>query len=235
MAKLPGGPLATRPLHFIWILDCSASMLEGGKIQSLNFAIRESIPAMQSEAAQNPHAQVVVRAITFADSVQWHIPTPVPVVDFQWSDVGASGLTPMGKALSMVADVLHMPPMEDRALAPVLVLISDGYPTDDFSAGLQKLMNEPWGRKAIRIAIAIGSDADIDVLQKFIGNVEIKPLQANNPESLVRYIRWASTTPVKASSMPASRAVTVQAGGQLGGAPVPVVQQAATSFTDVSW
>ena len=26
MAKRPGGELATRPLHFIWIADCSGSM-----------------------------------------------------------------------------------------------------------------------------------------------------------------------------------------------------------------
>jgi uncharacterized protein YegL len=234
MAKLPGGPLATRPLHFIWILDCSQSMLADGKIQSLNFAIREAIPAMQSEAAQNPHAEVLVRAITFADAVQWHIPTAVPVEDFQWSDVGADGLTPMGQALSMVANVLHIPPMEDRALAPVLVLVSDGYPTDDFGAGLRRLMDEPWGKKAVRIAIAIGSDADLDVLQRFIGNVEIKPLQANNPQTLVRLIRWASTVAVRASSTPASGPAVSQP-GQLAGAPIPVAQQAAWSDTDVSW
>ena len=33
----------------------------------------------------------------------------------------------------------------------------------------------------MRIAIAIGEDADTEVLQKFIGHPELKPLQANNP------------------------------------------------------
>ena len=61
---------------------------------------------MRSEAAQNPHAQVLVRALTFADAVQWQDPTGVPVEDFEWSDVGANGLTPMGMALSMVAEVV---------------------------------------------------------------------------------------------------------------------------------
>jgi uncharacterized protein YegL len=221
-------------MHFIWILDCSSSMEEDGKIQALNFAMREAIPAIQSEAAQNPHAQVLVRALTFADAVQWHVPTPVPVEDFEWSDVEAYGLTPMGKALSMVAEVLHMPPMEDRALPPVLVLITDGYPTDDFGAGLRRLMDEPWGRKAVRLAVAIGSDADMDVLQRFIGNVEIKPLQANNPLSLVNFIRWVSTVAVKASSTPATGAAATQP-GQLAGAPIPVAQQTASYGSDVSW
>ena len=40
MAKRPGGELATRPLHFIWICDCSGSMSVDGKIQQLNYAYR---------------------------------------------------------------------------------------------------------------------------------------------------------------------------------------------------
>jgi uncharacterized protein YegL len=43
--------------------------------------------------------------------------------------------------------------MEQRALPPVLVLISDGQPTDDFEAGLATLMAEPWARKAVRLAV----------------------------------------------------------------------------------
>ena len=53
----------------------------------------------------------------------------------------------MGKALSMVADELKIPPMTPRALPPVLVLISDGQPTDDFDSGLQNLMDQNWGKK----------------------------------------------------------------------------------------
>jgi len=60
-------------------------------------------------------------------------------------------------------------------------------------------MDQQWGKKAVRLAIAIGEDADLDVLQKFIGHSEIKPLQANNPEALTRYIKWASTTAFKSS------------------------------------
>lgn len=206
MSKRPGGELATRPLHFIWIADCSGSMATDGKIQALNTAIREAIPHMQKVADENPNAQVLVRAIKFSNGAQWHISQPTPIEQFQWSDLNAEGVTDMGKALSMVAEQLKIPPMTDRALPPVLVLISDGQPTDDFSKGLKDLMEQPWGKKAVRIAIAIGADADYDVLQKFIGNVELKPLQANNPEALVRHIRWVSTAVLKSASAPASQA-----------------------------
>jgi uncharacterized protein YegL len=205
MSKRPGGELATRPLHFIWIADCSGSMGVEGKIQTLNMAIREAIPHMQRVADENPYAEVLVRAIRFASGAQWHISQPTPVAAFKWMDLGADGVTDMGKALSMVAEQLKIPPMTDRALPPVLVLISDGQPTDNFERGLGSLMDQPWGKKAVRIAIAIGADADHEVLQKFIGHPELKPLQANNPEALVNYIKWVSTAVLKSASSPASQ------------------------------
>jgi len=229
MNKRPGGELATRPLHFIWIADCSGSMKTDGKIQALNVAIHEAIPHMQKVAGENPNAQVLVRAIKFASGAQWHISQPTPVEDFKWEDLKAGGVTDMGKALSMVAEQLRIPPMSDRALPPVLVLISDGQPTDSFEKGLRALMDEPWGTKAVRIAIAIGSDADYDVLQKFIGHVEITPLQANSPESLVNYIKWVSTAVLKSASSPASQST---AAAPTSNVPVPPVPTAAAGPDD---
>ena len=71
--RRPGGELATRPLHFIWIADCSGSMGSHGKIQALNNAVREAVPHMQQVADENPNAQVLVRAVRFASGAQWHI------------------------------------------------------------------------------------------------------------------------------------------------------------------
>ncbi len=206
MAVRPGGELSSRPLHFIWMADCSGSMSVDGKMQALNYAIRNAIPEMRRVADENPNAQVLVRAIKFSNGAQWHITNPTPVHDFNWVDLKAEGVTDLGKALGMVADQMKMPPMSERALPPVLVLVSDGQPTDDFNSGLKALLEEPWGKKAVRIAIAIGSDADLEILQKFIGHPELKPLQANNPEALVNYIKWASTAVVKSASAPASQA-----------------------------
>jgi uncharacterized protein YegL len=217
MNALPGGPIASRPLHFIWILDTSSSMM-GDKIQSLNFAIREAIQPMRDAAGDNPNAEVLVRVVTFSDGARWHLPTATPVNDFKWTDVTASGLTDMGKALRLVAEQLKMPPMSDRALPPVLMMVSDGQPTDDFGSGLKELMALPWAQKAVKLAIAIGQDADINVLSKFMGQSELKPLQANNSSALVKYIKWASTAVVKAASSPASQ----PAGSNRGGNNVPI-------------
>lgn len=219
--KRPGGELAARPLHVIWIADCSGSMAEDGKIQSLNTAIREAVPEMQAAARDNPNAQVLMRAVRFASGATWHIEQPTSVSGFTWPDLPASGTTDMGKALRLVAAAMRTPPMSDRALPPVLVLVSDGQPTDDFAAGLKALMEEPWGKKAVRLAIAIGRDADLDVLQQFIGHPEITPLLAHNVAALRGHIRWVSTAVLKAVSAPVS--VTSGAGGAGGNVVLPPV------------
>jgi uncharacterized protein YegL len=233
MSIRPGGELATRPLHFIWMADCSGSMDVDGKIQSLNTAIKEAIPNMQAVADENPNARVLVRAVKFSSGAQWHVSQPTEVADFRWEDLTAGGVTDMGRALTMVAEQLKIPPMTERALPPVLVLISDGQPTDDYAGGLKALMDQPWGRKAVRIAIAIGEDADTEVLQKFIGNPELKPLQANNPEALVKYIKWVSTAVLKSASAPASQISDSAATGM--NVPIPVLPDNGPTSADDVW
>src|SRR5436853_6251027 len=91
MMRRPGGELATRPLHFIWLADCSGSMGSDGKIQALNTAIREAVPHMQRVADENPNAHVLVRAVKFASGAQWHISQETAMADFKWSDLKAGG------------------------------------------------------------------------------------------------------------------------------------------------
>ena len=204
MAVRPGGELASRPLHFIWLTDCSGSM-NGAKISALNNAIREAIPHMRDVAEDNPNAEILVRALRFANGATWHLAKPTPVGDFNWVDLKAEGMTDLGHAFRLLADELDVSRLGERALPPVLVLISDGQPTDGWSEALKVLMNKPWAMKAVRLAIAIGEDADLDVLQAFIGTPEIKPLHAGNPEALLGYIKWVSTAVLKGVSAPSSQ------------------------------
>jgi uncharacterized protein YegL len=179
--------------------------MQGKKIESLNLAIKESIKPMQDVSDENPNAEVLLRVIKFSDGAEWHVSQPTEIHSFTWKDLDADGVTDMGKALLLLADSLKIENMPERGLPPVLILISDGQPTDDFAGGLKAVMAQPWGMKAVRIAVAIGEDADLEVLQKFIGTPEVKPLVASNVQDLVKKIKWASTVPLKAASNPASR------------------------------
>jgi uncharacterized protein YegL len=193
--------MMTRPLHFILIADCSGSMKAGGKIQSLNIAIHEAIPAMREVADNCPNAEVLVRSVAFSDGARWHIADPTPVETCRWDDLEADGYTDLGAALHLVADAMHPASMGDRGLPPVLVLVSDGQPTDDFAAGMQALLATVWGRRSVRLSIAIGADADLDTLRAFSGG-DRDVLRANNPEMLARGIRWAATSMAFSVAMP---------------------------------
>ncbi|MCL1988168.1 MAG: VWA domain-containing protein [Firmicutes bacterium] len=199
MANLPGGEMSSRILDFIWITDCSGSM-DGEKIQTLNYAIRQVIPFMQKEADANPNANLMVRALKFSDGAQWHVPSAMPIDQFSWQDLHAGGVTSMGAALEMIATELRSFPSDTKRLPPVLVLLTDGQPTDDFKKGLEDLMGTPWGKKSVRIAIAIGKDTDLNVLEQFTGNRELV-LEAKNSQSLIQFIKWASTV-IKTVSSP---------------------------------
>ena len=205
--KRPGGELASRPLHFIWVVDCSGSMY-GEKIGTVNHAIQSTIPEMADAAKNNPNAQLLVRTLKFSTGASWVTPNPVNIDDFDWNDLDAGGVTDLGKAFDLLSAQLTIPPMTDRALPPVLVLLSDGQPTDNYKASLDKLLHLPWGKKAVRIAISIGQDADDDILTEFTGNRELV-LQANNPQALVKMIKWASTAASMVSA-PASIAKDLQ-------------------------
>ena len=216
--RRPGGELASRPLHFFWVVDCSGSMM-GDKIATANFAIKDAIPGMRSAAEENPNAQLLIRTLRFETGAQWITPSPVPVDEFEWESLELGGLTSMGMAFDMLADQLEMPPMSEKALPPVIVLLSDGNPTDDYKTGLTRLLNLPWGRKAVKIAIAIGQDVDISILEESTGNRELV-LQANNADQLAKMIKWASTVAKQVSS-PVSRPTQVDATGTPASSNVP--------------
>ncbi|MBM3436288.1 MAG: VWA domain-containing protein [Bacteroidetes bacterium] len=191
MKNLPGGELAYRPLYFFWIADCSGSMT-GEKIASLNYAIKSIIPSMQKAAENNPNAKLFIRALKFSSGAQWITSDPVEINNYDWEDLSANGVTDMGKAFDLLADQLKMPPMPERALPPVLVLLSDGQPTDDYKDSLANLLSLPWGKKAVKVAVSIGDDALLDMLSEFTQNKELV-LNAKNSNDLVTMIKWAST------------------------------------------
>ena len=194
----PGGELASRPLHFFWVVDCSGSMW-GEKIGVVNNAIQSVLPEMKSAAEDNPNAQLLIRTLKFSTGATWVTGDPVKVEEYVWEDLEAGGVTDLGKAFELLAGQLSIPPMPDRALPPVIVLLSDGQPTDDYKKALANLQKLPWCRKAVRIAISIGLDADDEVLQEFTGNRELV-LQANSAAMLTKMIKWASTAVSSVSS-----------------------------------
>src|SRR5579863_10399394 len=171
------------------MIDCSGSMSQGDKLRSVGAAVREAIPLMKSEAEACPDVQLFVRVLAFSTGARWQSAEPVPITDFAWSDLTAQGETQTGLALRTVAEQLAATPFVPGAPPPVLVLISDGEPTDDFAAGLSALLGSPWGESAVRVAIGIGKNPGLPALERFISRPATRPMEVRNPEDLRRCVR----------------------------------------------
>lgn len=221
MAIRPGGTYSGRPLHIIWLLDSSGSMASGGKIEALNNAIREIVPAMRKASENNPEVQFYVRVIRFSTGASWHVAEPTLLADFKWVDLTAEGETELGQAFALLTQEMEAMPQDTRMLPPQIVLISDGQPTDDWKGALQALMGTAWGARAVKQAIAIGQDADHETLRKFVDNPERPVLCADNAEQLVRYFRYVS---VSVTATPA--------GKEPPAAPIPAPKP---SYDDSAW
>jgi len=185
--------------------------MRGKKIATLNQAIREAVPEVQKAVAAYPQVEIVMRAIKFSSTAEWHVgPEPVAIRDFVWPELGTSGLTSTAKALRMLAEELSVERMPKRGLPPVCILISDGFCTDpreEYDGAIAELGRIPWGIKAVRLAIAIGDESEYNEteLLKFVNQDQIGLLKAHSPEELVTYIRWASVSASVASSRGRSR------------------------------
>lgn len=203
---VPEGTIASRELQFFWIADYSGSM-SGRKIATLNQAIREALPAVREAVVEHPEVKILMRAIKFSDSAHWHVgPKPVPVEQFVWPELNTAGGTSTAQALRLLASELTVDRMPRRGLPPVCILLSDGYctdPSEEYDAAIAALVNLPWGKRAVRLAIGIGDSANYDEgeLLKFVSHAEIGVLKADTPEKLVDYIRWASVAATVSASM----------------------------------
>jgi uncharacterized protein YegL len=202
--RLGGAMAPRRDVHFFWLLDGSESM-KGARIQALNFAVASAVPEMIKAAEGEWKANVLVRALRFASDVRWIVEKPMPISEFRWKDIDAKGETRMGEALSTVAGELGKIDARRRFFPPVIILVTDGYPTDNFEAGLERLLSTEIGQITIRIAVAIdvGPDA-MECLRKFTGVDKI--LRAEDADSIAKQIVLASVAAIKISSSPSCSA-----------------------------
>jgi uncharacterized protein YegL len=135
--------------------------------------------------------------LEFSSGVNWLYDEPKLAKDFIWQDVSAGGLTSLGGACAELAAKLSRSggfmQSASGSFAPAIILLSDGGPTDNYEVGLAKLQANNWFKSAIKIAIAIGDDADKDVLKQFTGNSEAV-ITVHNIDALKQIIRVVAVT-----------------------------------------
>lgn len=184
-----------RTMTLFFLIDTSGSMY-GNKIGAVNDAIVNVMPMLEDISNSNPDAEIKVAALEFSNGTKWLYNEPKSVEDFHWIDAQAGGLTSLGEAcLELNTKLSRSGYMKSASgsYAPAIILLSDGGPTDNFNGGLQALQGNNWFKNAIRIAIAIGDDADLDVLSRFTGNSEAV-IKVKNIDALKQIIRIVAVT-----------------------------------------
>jgi len=201
--RRPGGDITKRTSKVIFLCDTSGSMEENGKIDELNNCLREAVPHIKKIGEETPNANIEISILSFDSTPKW-LTQNESIQDFVWKDLKANsnGETNIGQAFSLLAMEMDSNSMPERGYPPLIVVITDGNATDSYNIGLDEFHASKWGQKAVRRAIAIGKEADMSVLVKFINNREIPPILANNPEQLAKAIRFLSTAVLKKVSTP---------------------------------
>lgn len=191
-----------RTMVLFFLIDVSGSM-DGQKIGSVNVSLEEVMPFIQDISANNADAQIKVAALEFSSGTEWMYPQPIEVENFQWRNLEAGGLTSLGEAYTELNSKLSATHgfMNEAAgsFAPAIILCSDGEPTDDYKRALEKLRNNNWFKAAIKVAIAIGDDANQSILAEFTGNSEAV-LTVHNKEQLKKIIHFVSVTASQVAS-----------------------------------
>ena len=182
-----------RTMVLFFVIDTSGSM-SGAKIGTVNSAIEEVVPAIKDISETNADAQIKIATLAFSTGARWIDSAPVSAENFRWNFLDANGVTDLGEACMQLNEKLSRSAFMSDAtgsFAPAIFLMSDGEPTDNYKHGLDRLKQNNWFKKAIKVAVAIGEDANTRVLADFTGNSEAV-ITVHTPEALKKWIQFVS-------------------------------------------
>jgi uncharacterized protein YegL len=185
--------IVKRQMVLFFLVDTSGSMA-GTKIGAVNTAIREVLPELKEIGGSD--VDLKIACLKFSSGCAWMHSSPIPAENFQWNNLSADGVTDFGAACKELADKMARDGFlsaPSGSVAPAIFLMSDGEPTDDYKSGLAALQQNKWFKYAIKVAVAIGNDANIDVLKEFTGNIEAV-ITVHTPEALRKMICLVSIT-----------------------------------------
>lgn len=183
---------AARPLPVVLLADVSGSMAAEGKIAALNQSVRDMLATFSS--SDDLRAEIHVAIITFGGEARVHTPL-APAGSVKWTDMIADGGTPMGQAMAMAADLIEdRDKIPGRAYRPTVVLISDGQPTDSWQTGLERIAKQGRAQKADRFALAIGGDADVEMMRRFLADEKKQVFLAADARRIKDFFQFVTMT-----------------------------------------
>ena len=177
-----------RKLPVYLLLDTSGSM-SGEPIE----AVKNGIQVLVSTLRQDPYAleTAFLSVITFDSSAKQIVPL-TELASFQFPDIHATGTTALGEALTLLAKCIESEVEKTTAeqkgdWKPLVFLMTDGSPTDNWQKGLSDLKKVTTG---IIVACAAGPNANTNDLKQ-ITEVVVQ-LDTADSATINAFFKWVS-------------------------------------------
>lgn len=179
-----------RRLPVYLVLDTSGSMT-GEPIESL----KNGVQVLISTLRQDPYAleTAYLSVITFSTSAQQLVPL-TELSTFQMPDLQAAGTTSLGEALNLLAQRVEVEVARTTAdqkgdWKPLVFIMTDGEPTDDWQKGLNEYRKRKFG---MVIACAAGRAANTNVLKQVTDTVV--QLDTADSSTIKAFFKWVSAS-----------------------------------------
>jgi len=181
----------------VLVLDCSGSM-DGEPIAELNAGLVALAEAMKSDPTTSTRGRVLV--IQFGGDSEVTQGEWQDAIEFTAPTLEANGTTPTGAAVKSALAAIEAQKTELKAAGiaykrPVLMLLSDGNPTDEWESAADACQAAQAANKVTVFAIGIGDRADLKQLGRFSSKGAVKLKEHKFSEMFV----WLSAS-IKAVS-----------------------------------
>lgn len=179
-----------RKLPVYLLLDVSGSMT-GEPIE----AVKNGVQVLVSSLRQDPYAleTAYLSIITFESQARQI--TPLTELSlFQIPAFIASGTTSLGAALSLLSEkakteVTRTTAEQKGDWKPLVFIMTDGEPTDDWQSGLGEFKKQNWG---VVVACAAGQHANTSILKQ-ITDIVVQ-LDTADANSIKAFFKWVSAS-----------------------------------------
>ncbi|EIC23040.1 vWA domain-containing protein [Thiorhodovibrio frisius] len=179
-----------RRLPVYLLLDTSGSM-SGEPIE----AVKNGVQVLVSTLRQDPYAleTAYLSVITFDSTAHQAIPL-TELSNFQPPPLNATGTTALGEALELLAERIDAEVARTTADAkgdwkPLVFIMTDGSPTDDWRKGLDRFK---LARTGVVVACAAGHGADQTILKQI--TEVVVALDTADANTIRAFFKWVSAS-----------------------------------------